>query len=658
MNIDQFISKLETSDAYRNNGEVKKLVDQSRQVLIDLAHGNDGDAFKAELMKFNDRLDECLNPKAVATISPEASKLIEKLKLRKQYAENLLILEDFGYPFDPEEKNEDEAPVPSYGQVIGSFTPEQLELASTFLKPTLLLVPENSFQSKIDALDVNLMEGQIETQASADFFKTDSSSSRIVGWRATIVNGEPDWEYNWGYEADQHFGTEVELWKKNREPGIKSIDRNAYAMLMMKGLQNGQPIDQYGCTLLADDPVLSKSHVPTAQWLPIGGGFPGSRVSFFKKSAHDFDPSAHIRFSVGGDVVLNKVGEKKSIEKENPLLAILKARFELHPDWHEGVEWADVEQSLKANPEKLVSLQKMEDTGGEPDLLWMAYNDYYFGDSSEETPRGRVNMAYSREAQMALPKGEHCKGNVEDSALEMGVDVMDEIEYELLQGLKAVDKHGQRSWLKTFHTDLGDGQALVGKLGVKIEIEKRDPRFHRDFLGWRGVLRVPMAKEESPQVKLLQTLKARFMKSHPWAYWSEVEKSLLAHPEKLAILQKMEDTGGEPELLDIEGDQFIFADCSDESPSGRRNFNYHQSAEQARDMGVEMMKEAQYRLLQERKPVDQDSWSWLETPQKILDTGFALRGDRGDEGVNVVERDADFRYPFEGWRGMLKVPKV
>ncbi len=83
MNIDQFISQLESSDAYRNNGRVRKLVDDSRQVLIDLAHGDDGDAFKAELTKFNSRLDECLSPVSPSPVAPEIKKpLIEILKSR------------------------------------------------------------------------------------------------------------------------------------------------------------------------------------------------------------------------------------------------------------------------------------------------------------------------------------------------------------------------------------------------------------------------------------------------------------------------------------------------------------------------------------------------------------------------------------------------
>ncbi len=310
MNIDQFISKLETSDAYRNNGEVRKLVDESRQTLIDLAHGNDGDAFKAELMKFNDRLDECLSPKAFVPISPEVEKLAEKLKLREQYSENRGTLDHFGFIDENGGVVVGDALLPTYEQVIGTFTPSQLELAATFQEPTLLLVPKTSFAAKVAAIDAHrTMEGQMETDVGSIFSVADSDSNRIAGWRAVIVNGKRDWDYDWGAEdKEMHFNEEMSRRKALLRPGEKDIDRDSYAMLMMKGIQKGDPIDQNGFTIFPDDPAVSFEYFPSGEWTQAEDEDPpGPRVGFFGQSHQFFWEGGRFRSSVGGDVLLNAV---------------------------------------------------------------------------------------------------------------------------------------------------------------------------------------------------------------------------------------------------------------------------------------------------------------------------------------------------------------
>ena len=118
--------------------------------MIDLAHGNDGDAFKAELMKFNKRLDKCLLPNASGS-EREKEKLAESLNFHKQYLDRLDTLAAFGFTGFNGAPKEGDAPVPEIQETFDSFTPEQLKLASTFQEPTLLLVPENSFGAKVAA---------------------------------------------------------------------------------------------------------------------------------------------------------------------------------------------------------------------------------------------------------------------------------------------------------------------------------------------------------------------------------------------------------------------------------------------------------------------------------------------------------------------------
>jgi hypothetical protein len=131
-------------------------------------------------------------------------------------------------------------------------------------------------------------------------------------------------------------------------------------------------------------------------------------------------------------------------------------------------------------------------------------------------------------------------------------------------------------------------------------------------------------------------------------------------PEKLYALQKLEETGGKPQLIGIDRDEFIFEDRSKESPSGRRNQNFDQAAEMAKKFGVDMMSREAYIAMQKTGKFDLNTWSWLATPAstEVRESGNALRGNRYDDGTYVERNPACNLSPFIGWRASLRVKKV
>lgn len=136
-------------------------------------------------------------------------------------------------------------------------------------------------------------------------------------------------------------------------------------------------------------------------------------------------------------------------EKQEELLRILKARFEKNINRHRGLVWAGVQSRLKANPKKLWSLHLMEQTGGEPDVV--GYDDrtgsYAFCDCSPESPAGRRNICYDREALDSRKKAKP-EDSAMDMALSMGIEILTEEEYRELQSLGSFDTKTS-SWLKT-----------------------------------------------------------------------------------------------------------------------------------------------------------------------------------------------------------------
>jgi len=174
--------------------------------------------------------------------------------------------------------------------------------------------------------------------------------------------------------------------------------------------------------------------------------------------------------------------------------------------------------------------------------------------------------------------------------------------------------------------------------------------------------------------ELLSTLKARFEKNmnrHKDLDWAKVQARLEANTEKLWSLNEMEVTGGEPDVVghDNKTDEYIFYDCSAESPKGRRSICYDREALESRKkhkpennaidmataMGIELLTEEQYRELQKLENFDMKTSSWIQTPENIRNLGGAIFCDYRYDTVFVYHNGADSYYAARGFRGSLKV---
>ena len=189
----------------------------------------------------------------------------------------------------------------------------------------------------------------------------------------------------------------------------------------------------------------------------------------------------------------------KSSKKELPpkqsreLLSVLKARFEKHMSRHKGLEWAKVQVKLEANAEKLWSLNEMERSGGEPDIVGRdgKTGEYIFFDCSTESPEGRRHVCYDREGEeKRLREGLRPGGNVIDMASAMGIEVLTEEQYRELQKLGTFDAKTQ-SWLKTPADIRNLGGTLFAefRFGHVFVSPNSTPCFYRSR-GFRGSLRV------------------------------------------------------------------------------------------------------------------------------------------------------------------------
>jgi hypothetical protein len=189
----------------------------------------------------------------------------------------------------------------------------------------------------------------------------------------------------------------------------------------------------------------------------------------------------------------------------------------------------------------------------------------------------------------------------------------------------------------------------------------------------RGSARTTEISTEDRE-QLLRTLKARFeahMARHPGLDWASVQARLAAHPEKLWSLNEMERTGGEPDVVryDRTTGEYIFCDCSRESPPGRRSLCYDREAlaarkehkpkssaiEMAAAIGIEMLAEEEYRALQGIGEFDTKTSSWVNTPADIRRLGGAIFCDRRYGHVFTYHNGAESYYASRGFRGSLKV---
>lgn len=182
--------------------------------------------------------------------------------------------------------------------------------------------------------------------------------------------------------------------------------------------------------------------------------------------------------------------------------------------------------------------------------------------------------------------------------------------------------------------------------------------------------KLPLEERE----KLVNTLKKRFEKNmsrHENLEWSAIQTKLENNDDKLLSLHEMEITGGEPDVIghDSSSGEYIFVDCSAESPKGRRSTCYdlkglesrkehkpeNNAIDMAASMGIEILTEEQYRELQKLGKFDMKTSSWLKTPESIRKLGGAIFGDFRYDHVFIYHNGAQSYYASRGFRGVLKV---
>lgn len=176
--------------------------------------------------------------------------------------------------------------------------------------------------------------------------------------------------------------------------------------------------------------------------------------------------------------------------------------------------------------------------------------------------------------------------------------------------------------------------------------------------------------------ELLETLNSRFEKNknrHKGLEWTDVHAKLKSHPKKMSSLFAMESTGGEPDVIsyDKKTGEYIYCDCSEQSPAGRRSICYNKEGQQKREkqgihpggnavdiaaeMGIELLDEGQYRELQKLGPFDTKTESWIKTPDDIRKLGGALFCDHRYGHVFTFHNSAPSFYAARGFRGLLRV---
>ncbi|TXK47545.1 DUF4256 domain-containing protein [Pontibacter qinzhouensis] len=189
----------------------------------------------------------------------------------------------------------------------------------------------------------------------------------------------------------------------------------------------------------------------------------------------------------------NLLAETKKVppETQEALISTLQARFAKHKQRHEGLVWAQVQAKLEASAEKCWSLQEMEITGGEPDVIGFdeQTGEYIFCDCSAESPKRRRSICFDREAQES--RKEHApKNNAVDMAAAMGIDLLTEEQYRALQKLGEFDLKTS-SWIQT--------PAAIRKLGGALICDRRynhvfvyhnGAQSYYSARGFRGILRV------------------------------------------------------------------------------------------------------------------------------------------------------------------------
>ncbi len=177
------------------------------------------------------------------------------------------------------------------------------------------------------------------------------------------------------------------------------------------------------------------------------------------------------------------------------------------------------------------------------------------------------------------------------------------------------------------------------------------------------------SKQREDLLRALQTRFEKNMGRHGGMEWARARAKLEANPEKLWSLSEMEKTGGEPDVVGQQAGEYIFYDCSPQSPKGRTSLCYDREALDARKenkpknsatdlaaaMGIELLTEEQYRALQKLGDFDTKTSSWVKTPAAIRKLGGALFCDRRFDHVFTYHNGAESYYAGRGFRGLLRV---
>jgi len=177
--------------------------------------------------------------------------------------------------------------------------------------------------------------------------------------------------------------------------------------------------------------------------------------------------------------------------------------------------------------------------------------------------------------------------------------------------------------------------------------------------------------QKAELLKVLQDRIEKNMPRHTGLEWAKLQARVEANPGKLWSLYEMERTGGEPDVVgyDDKTGEYIFCDCAESSPQGRRNVCYDRAALESRKtakpdnnaldmaaaMGIEILTEEQYRGLQNLGEFDTKTSSWLKTPAAIRNLGGAIFGDRRYDQVFIYHNGAESYYAARGFRGVLRV---
>jgi hypothetical protein len=202
-----------------------------------------------------------------------------------------------------------------------------------------------------------------------------------------------------------------------------------------------------------------------------------------------------IRTAVGGkaEAVVDGVEKRLSPERAEALLSVLKVRFEANMNRHRGLDWTKVQAKLEVSPKKMWSLNEMERTGGEPDVVGYdsSVDEYIFNDCSKMSPSGRTGLCYDRKGQRKAEKeGGNPRGNVVDMAEAMGIDILSEDEFMELQILGEFDLGGTVFLETSFAIRISNGVRCGSRDDRNAYVFDLNDDFFSDNTSFRGSLRV------------------------------------------------------------------------------------------------------------------------------------------------------------------------